>query len=65
MAEPDRLIRATEFMNLLGIKRTKFYDAKRAGKFPPPVLLTKRTKVWPQSAVNQVLEDIKAGRLSL
>ncbi len=65
MAEPDRLIRATEFMNLLGIKRTKFYDAKRAGKFPPPVPLTKRTKVWPQSAVNQVLEDIKAGRLSL
>ncbi|ATD81111.1 MULTISPECIES: helix-turn-helix transcriptional regulator [Desulfovibrio] len=61
----ERLIRAPEFMELLGIKKSKFYAAKKEGKIPSPVSLTKRSKAWPASTVERVIEDIKSGQLSL
>ena len=61
----ERLIRAPEFMELLGIKKSKFYAAKKEGKIPPAVALTKRSKAWPSSEVTRVIEDIKSGQLSL
>ncbi len=63
--QQERLIRASEFMGLLGIKKTKFYTAKKEGKIPSAVPLTKRSKAWPSSVVARVIEDIKSGRLSL
>lgn len=61
----ERMVRASEFMNRLGIKKSKFYAAKKEGKIPSSVSLTKRSKAWPASVVARVIEDIKAGQLSL
>ena len=60
-----RLIRAAEFMARLGIKKTKFYDAKKAGIIPPPVHVTKTVIAWSASVVEQTIDDISHGRLSL
>lgn len=61
----NRLVRASEFMARLGIKKTKFYDAKKAGLIPPPVRVTKTVTAWPVSVVEQTIDDISHGRLSL
>ena len=61
----NRLVRAPEFMARLGIKKTKFYDAKKAGIIPPPVRVTKTVTAWPASVVEQTIDDISHGRLSL
>ena len=52
-------------MARLGIKKTKFYDAKKAGIIPPPVRVTKTVTAWPASVVEQTIDDISHGRLSL
>ena len=61
----ERLIRPKEFMYLLGIKQTKFYEILRRGKIPKPISLGSQVKVWPLSQARQVIEDIKQGQLSL
>ncbi len=63
--DEERLVRASEFMQKLGIKKTKFYQARKAGIIPPPVRLTKTTSAWPISVVNQTISAIIAGQLSL
>lgn len=61
----ERLVRASEFMNRLGIKKTKFYEARKSGKIPPPIKLTKTTSVWPISVVDKIIDNIISGQLSL
>jgi len=63
MQVQERLVRPKEFMSILGIKNTKFYKMKKEGKFPDPILISNRYTVWPMSQVNQVVEDIKSGKL--
>ena len=60
----ERLIRPKEFMYLLGIKQTKFYEILREGKIPRPIDLGHKMKVWPLSQARQVIESIKQGQLS-
>lgn len=63
--ETDRLVRAAEFMRRLGIKKTKFYDAKKAGIIPPPIYISKALPVWHESVVTQTVNAFATGRLSL
>lgn len=61
----ERLVRAAEFMERLGIKKTKFYEARKSGIIPPPIKLTKTTTAWPISIVDKTVAAIIAGQLSL
>mgnify|MGYP002546241644 CR=1 FL=1 len=61
----DRLLRARDVMQRLGIKKTKFYTAIRAGTIPRPRKLTSRSVVWPESVIAALVEDIKNGELVL
>ena len=59
------MVRASEFMSRLGIKKSKFYDAKKLGLIPPPANVTKTITAWHESVVRQTINAIAAGQLSL
>lgn len=61
----ERLVRPSEFMERLGIKKTKFYQSIKEGKLPKPVGITRTTKVWHESVVRQTIRAITLGELSL
>ena len=47
----DRLLRLPQVEDAAGIKKSTVYALVREGKFPPPVRITRRLSVWPESAV--------------
>ncbi|ENX60684.1 hypothetical protein F885_01792 [Acinetobacter higginsii] len=55
----DRRIRATEFMQLLSIKRTKFYRMIKNGEIPQPIKVSDREVYWHESSVKKVVEKHK------
>ena len=48
----ERLLRIREVMSRTGIGKTYVYDLMRAGAFPRAVVLSRRTVVWPASAID-------------
>lgn len=61
----DRLLRARDVMQRLGIKKTKLYTAIKAGTIPRPRKLTSRSVAWPESVIAALVEDIKNGEIIL
>lgn len=59
---PERLLRSSEVMRRLGIRKTKLYTGIKAGTIPAPRRLTSRSVCWPESAIAALVEDIKQGR---
>ncbi|MCH7338160.1 MULTISPECIES: helix-turn-helix transcriptional regulator [Acinetobacter] len=55
----DRRIRAAEFMQLLSIKRTKFYRMIKTGEIPQPIKVSDREVYWHESSVKKVVEKHK------
>ncbi|MCH7318713.1 AlpA family phage regulatory protein [Acinetobacter sp. ANC 5659] len=55
----DRRVRAAEFMQLLSIKRTKFYRMIKNGEIPQPIKLSDREVYWHESSVKKVVEKHK------
>lgn len=57
--EIDRRIRAKEFMTLLAVGRTKFYDMLKKGELPTPTRLSEYDVFWYESEVKQEVEKYK------
>lgn len=55
----DRRVRAKEFMNLLAVGRTKFYDMLKKGQIPAPTRITETDVFWYESQVKQEVEKYK------
>lgn len=55
----DRRIRATEFMQLMSIGRTKFYRMIKKGEIPQPIRVSDKEVFWHESSVKKVVEKHK------
>lgn len=55
----DRRVRAKEFMNLLAVGRTKFYDMLKKGQIPAPTRITETDVFWYESIVKKEVEKFK------
>ena len=55
----DRRIRATEFMQLMSIGRTKFYRMIKKGEIPQPIRVSDKEVYWHESSVKKVVEKHK------
>lgn len=55
----DRRVRASEFMQLMSVGKTKFYNMIRDGKVPAPVRLSDKEVFWYESTVKQEVEKYK------
>ncbi len=49
--QSKRFLRRPELLKKLGLSATTIYNLERAGQFPTHILLTPRTAVWDQDAV--------------
>jgi predicted DNA-binding transcriptional regulator AlpA len=56
-----RLMREKEVVQLLGVSRTTLWRWCTAEKFPPPVYLSSRLKVWDSRLVIAAIEQILNG----
>jgi len=48
---PQRLLRLPQVVDLCGLRSTSIYGQAKAGLFPPPVRLSKRSSAWPEHEV--------------
>lgn len=55
----DKRVRASEFMNLLSVGRTKFYRMLKRGDLPMPVRLNEKDVYWHESQVKKEVEKHK------
>ena len=55
----DKRVRASEFMNLLSVGRTKFYRMLKRGELPAPVRLSEKDVFWHESQVKKEVEKYK------
>ena len=55
----DRRIRATEFMQLMSIGRTKFYRMIKKGEIPQPIRVSDKEVYWHESQVKKEVEKYK------
>ena len=53
----DRLIKLPEVLATLGMKKSKWYDGVKAGKYPKPIRRSSRDTVWPMSAIQKIVSD--------
>ena len=61
-SEPQRLLRLPQVEALVGIRKSTIYEGVRAGTFPAPIKLSRRTVCWPAAAIDAwITERIKAG----
>lgn len=59
MMNIDRRVRASEFMHLMSIGKTKFYKMLKRGEIPDPVRLSEKEVFWYESTVKQEVEKHK------
>ena len=55
---PDQLIRMSQVINLVGLKRSWIYQRIKEGKFPRPIKIGTRASVWTQSSVAAWIQKI-------
>ena len=55
----DKRVRASEFMNLLSVGRTKFYRMLKRGELPKPIKLSEKDVFWHESQVKKEVEKYK------
>lgn len=56
----DRRVRASEFMKLMAVGKTKFYEMVKSGVVPEPVRLSDREVFWYESIVKKEVEKYKS-----
>lgn len=59
LMEIDRRVRASEFMKLLSVGRTKFYNMVKQGDVPEPIKISDKEVFWYESTVKQEVEKYK------
>lgn len=57
--EIDRRVRASEFMKLMAVGKTKFYNMIKNGDVPQPVRLSEKEVFWYESIVKKEVEKYK------
>lgn len=55
----DNRIRAKEFMKLLSIKKSAFYEMVKTGQIQQPIRLSKKDVFWHESYVKCKVEEAK------
>ena len=55
---PDQLIRMSQVISLVGLKRSWIYQMIKEGKFPRPIKIGTRTSVWTLSSVAAWIQKI-------
>ena len=53
----DRLIKLPEVLATLGMRKSKWYDGIKAGKYPKPIKRGRRDTVWPMSVIQKIVSD--------
>ena len=52
-----RILRITEVMKIVGLKRTSIYRLIGKGEFPPPIKLTARASGWRYDEIERWIES--------
>ena len=52
------LVRLPTVLSVLGVSRTSFYEGLRAGEFPKPVKVGKRSVAWRKSDIVQFIAEL-------
>jgi len=61
----ERLMRLTEVMQRTGVRSSFIYAKMKEGEFPKAIALSRRTVVWPASAIDAwIAEQIAKGTRS-
>ena len=61
--EYERLLKLPEVLEIVGMKKTKWYDGVKDGKYPKPIRRGAKDSVWPLSAIQKIVSDtIAAGQ---
>ena len=55
-----KLLRIDQVVELTGLKPSSIYKQIREGNFPRSIYITKRAKAWPESVVQQWIEEVVA-----
>ncbi len=53
----ERLLRLPEVMDRVGLGRAWIYAAIPRGDFPPPVSISSRARAWPESDIQNWIDD--------
>ena len=57
MKNKERILRRPEVEKLTGLGRSSLYAAMSAGNFPRPVKIGERAVGWPESVIDQWIDD--------
>jgi len=60
----DRIIRAREITEIVGLSRPYLYVLIASGKFPEPVKLSSRASGWHESQIKEWIESRKSSGLA-
>lgn len=55
--------RLPEVLSIIPTNKSVWYAGIRAGKFPQPVRISKRTVAWRKADIHQLVDDIEQGRV--
>ena len=55
-----KLLRIDQVVELTGLKPSSIYKQIREGNFPRSIYITKRAKAWPESVVQEWIEEVVA-----
>ena len=54
----DKLLRARQVLDLLGVSRSLFYRWIQEGKVPQGTLISARVRVWKQSDISALIQRL-------
>ena len=55
-----KLLRIDQVVELTGLKPSSIYKQIRVGNFPRSIYIPKRAKAWPESVVQEWIEEVVA-----
>lgn len=58
----EKMMRRKQLEYKIGLSRSTIYKMIKDGKFPKPVKIGVRAVAWPESAIEQWIDDRKTGR---
>ncbi len=59
---PDQLIRMSQVINLVGLKRSWIYQRIKEGKFPRPIKIGSRVSLWTKSSVSEWIQQMSGAK---
>jgi len=59
----EGFVRLPTVAKALGISANSIYNGIKAGKYPPGILLSSRTRVWDVAEIRALIEKIKRGEI--